>query len=111
MTKKRSKKAPKHRVQHKPSPPKAARTETAETAEAAAPKAQRKPGIKAQISALFLAGGEYTLEKLLEATGAKEVTLRTAIYDLRSTKYAGPTGALNITLTDGKYKLEANSGQ
>lgn len=111
MTTKRSKKAPKQRVQHKPPTPKAAQTASAETVEADAPKAQRKPGIKAQIAALFLAGGEYTLQQLLETTGAKEVTVRTAIYDLRSAKYAGPTGALNITLTDGKYRLEANSGQ
>jgi hypothetical protein len=62
-------------------------------------------GIKAQTAALFLSGGAFTLEELLTKTKGKEITVRTAIYDLRSPKYAGPTGALNIVLADGRYSL------
>jgi hypothetical protein len=77
----------------KPATPKAA-TRTFDLA-VKEPK-RKKIGVKAQVAALLGAGGAYTLEELLKETNAKEVTLRTALSDLRSAKYAGPTGVLPI---------------
>jgi hypothetical protein len=68
-------------------------------------KVGRTPGVKAQVAALLLAGGTYTLEELLKETRATKVTLQTALSDLRSEKYCGPTGRLNIVQVDGKYSL------
>jgi hypothetical protein len=69
------------------------------------PQKRRKIGIKGQVAALLLAGGAFTLEELLKETKAKQVTLRTALSDLKSAKYAGPTGVLPIVVQDGKFQL------
>jgi len=69
------------------------------------PKAARPPGVKAQVAALLQSGDAFTLEELLRRTSAKEVTLKTAISDLRSPKYCGSTGVLNIVSVEGKYRL------
>ncbi len=84
-----------------------ARPSTAmETFDLGGPQKRKKTGVKAQVAALLMAGGAITLEELLKETNAKEVTLRTALSDLRSSKYAGPTGALAIELEGGKYQLK-----
>lgn len=60
--------------------------------------------MKAQVAALLQGGREGTLEQLLAATGGKEVSLKTALSDLKSDKYAGATGKLNIVRTEtGTY--------
>lgn len=59
-----------------------------------------RPGVKAQVAALLQGGREGTLEQLLPATGGKEVSLKAALSDLKSDKYAGATGKLNIVRTE-----------
>lgn len=69
-----------------------------------APK-QRKVGAKIKVANLLQTGGAYTVEQLQAATGGTEVTVKTALSDLRSAKYCGPSGVLNIVRADGKYSV------
>lgn len=66
-----------------------------------------RTGVKPQIRAFFESGKKATLEELMEKfPGAAKSSITTAIADLRSDKYAGAGGALNITKDDkGKYSL------
>lgn len=72
---------------------------------------EKKFGVKTKVAALLMTGGAFTLDELLRETGAKKVTLQTALSDLRSEKYCGPTGRLNIVQVDGKYTVRAESKQ
>jgi hypothetical protein len=106
MAKKNSKTAAKReRVARKPSAPQMPSVDMADE-KLEKPKAVRPPGVKAQVRALLLSGEPFTIERLLRKTAGKEVTLRTAISDLKSDKYAGAGGALKIITTEsGAYTL------
>lgn len=108
MTTKRSKKAPKQRVQRKPP---ARKADSTEAAEAPTPKVARKPGIKSQVAALLQSGGSFTFEELMASTNGTRISVQTAVYDLRSPKYCGPSGVLNIVLADGRYSLSKEDAE
>lgn len=109
--KKPRKKAPKLQVQHKPPTPEAASAGPAEAERTATPQAARKPGIKSQVAALLQGGGAFTFEELMAATSGTRSSVQTAVYDLRSAKYCGPSGVLKIVLADGKYSLVKEEAQ
>lgn len=75
-----------------------------EPKEATSAKSERK-GVKAQVAALLLGGGSYTVEELKAKTGGQEITVKTSLSDLKSAKYAGATGPLPIVVKDGRYRL------
>jgi len=71
----------------------------------------KKKGIKNQIRKIFVDSplGLLTVDELMEKTGGTESTVKTALSDLKSDKYAGPDGALAILKTkDGEYYLANN---
>jgi len=68
-------------------------------------KAVKAPGIKAQIAVLLSAGGSYTVAELVKATGGKEVSVRTALSDLKSRVYCGLPAPLAIFSNDGVYRV------
>jgi hypothetical protein len=47
----------------------------------------RRVGVKRQLFAMFKAGKSGTIAQLMRATKGSEVSVRTALYDLRSDKY------------------------
>ena len=71
-------------------------------------KGVKKVGIKQQIRTKLGEGGKFSLEELLVEFGKdKKSTVVTALSDLRSEKYAGEGGALNIVKDEEKrYYLE-----
>lgn len=78
---------------------------------ASAEKEVKKVGIKQQLREMFVAGEKATLEELLAKFGEdKKASITTALSDLKSKKYAGEGGALNIVKDAGKcYSLEVAS--
>jgi hypothetical protein len=97
------------RIARKPPTPKAAKTGEAP---AVAPKAKavRTPGVKAQIATILQAGANLSVQELMEATKAKtEVTVRTALSDLKSPVYCGLSRPLAIVAHEGRYRLLTES--
>jgi len=72
----------------------------------APPKARAK-GVKQLIRELFSqAGARYTVAEMCEKTGGTEVSVKTAISDLRSPTYCKPGDPLNLSrVEDNKYAL------
>lgn len=71
----------------------------------------KKVGIKKQIRDLLVKGERFTLEELVEKFGDdKKTSITTALSDLRSEKYAGEGGPINITKDENKrYHIEVTA--
>lgn len=71
----------------------------------------KKVGIKKQIRELLTKGERFTLEELVEKFGDdKKTSITTALSDLRSEKYAGEGGPINITKDENKrYHIEVTA--
>ncbi len=81
------------------------------------PAMSRRVGVKARVRAVFDAVTKvdppeympkYTVAQLCVATGGTEVSVRTALSDLKAVKYAGIEGPLNIVKNDKKEYYIAN---
>ena len=62
---------------------------------------EKKLSAKDFLRSIFAKGGRYTMEQLLNGGMYKEVTMRTAITDLKNPKYAG--GPVLFIENDGKF--------
>ncbi|HEY6020016.1 MAG TPA: hypothetical protein VIY48_08980 [Candidatus Paceibacterota bacterium] len=97
-----------------PKPPKAEKTPAAgKEKKEAAPRA---PGVKTKIADLFTKGdGPDTLHLSVDEIMAKvegtKSSVVTAISDLRSAKYCGKGGVVNLTLVGGKYALAGGKAE
>lgn len=75
----------------------------------------RRKGIKAQVRELLTAepdtsiAPKYTIDELMTQTDGTKVSIQTALSDLKSEKYAGPEGALNIVKNEQKEYYIASS--
>lgn len=67
-------------------------------------------GTKAKLHALLSTGFAFTFAELVAATGATPITVRTSLSDLRSQRYAGACGVLDIEHhTDGTYGVRGKA--
>ena len=64
----------------------------------------KKAGVKPRIRKLMASGKNFSIEALANKLGATETAVRTAISDLRSEKYCGEGGPLDIKKTVSKNK-------
>lgn len=76
------------------------------------PTSSKASGAKAATHELLSSGHPFSVDELMAATGASsKSTLMTALSDLKSAKYAGKLGALNIVKRpDGTYHVQKDSG-
>lgn len=72
------------------------------------PTSAKATATKAATHELLSTGHPFSIDELMKATGAKSTsTLMTALSDLKSEKYAGKLGKLNITKRpDGMYHVQ-----
>lgn len=75
------------------------------------PTATTVAGAKGGVHELLSSGHSFTLDELQHATGASLSNLKTALSDLKSDKYAGKYGKLEITKNpDGSYQVKSTAG-
>lgn len=76
------------------------------------PTSAKASGAKAATHELLSSGHSFSVDELMAATGAtSKSTLMTALSDLKSPKYAGKLGALNIVKRpDGMFHVQKDSG-
>lgn len=72
----------------------------------------RPAGIKTLIFEHFTKNKDtahLTVEEILATVGGSKASVTTAISDLRSTKYCGKNGTMNLVRLDGKYCLDGSA--
>lgn len=77
------------------------------------PTSAKASGAKAATHELLSSGHPFSVDELMKATNcSNRTTLMTALSDLKSPKYAGKLGALNIVKRpDGMYHVQKDDGK
>jgi hypothetical protein len=97
-----------------PKPAKAEKTPAAgKEKKEAAPRA---PGVKSKIADLFTKGDgpdtmHLSVDEIMAKVEGTKASVVTAISDLRSAKYCGKGGIVNLTLVGGKYALAGGKAE